>query len=179
MSMAEKVFDSYNQGIEDNIHTAFPAKVVSVSGGTCTVQPLFIAKNGLQYPQIQRVPIPKWRYSITKSVGTSEPAGDHTHSITNSAEASHTHSVPEGAGTSGAGSSHTHSASETSSGNHVHGIVEETVTETITLMVQPGDVVLCVACERSMDSVSSGQVHRPQSKRQFDLTDSVVVAILY
>lgn len=66
--------------------------------------------------------------------------------------------------------------------NHAHTLINDTDTREhimqVPLLLNPGDLVYCLCSEKSMDSVFSNTVHETQSKREFDLTDSVVICIL-
>lgn len=132
---------------DDNIHTVFPAIVISYDEAkqVAIVQPIFQYDDGQQYPQIQNVPVAKSRYKFKY------------------------YRVAATTGTGGAGdSAHNHTMSDTQT--------EELIE--LTLFLNPNDLVLCVCSERSIDSMSSKQVHNPQSKRKYDLSDAMIVCIL-
>lgn len=63
---------------------------------------------------------------------------------------------------------------------HNHTMSDYPVTQVteLKLMLQPGDLVLCGCSEKSIDSMASKQVHNPQSKRKYDLSDALVLCIL-
>ena len=69
---------------------------------------------------------------------------------------------------SAGGITHTHTMSE-----HTETEVEERL-----LLVQAGDVVFCICSEKSIDTMMSKQIHLPQSKRAFDISDAIIVCIL-
>lgn len=161
MSFADKAISGFSQQATENMHTSFPALVVDYSeeNHTATIQPLFMYDASTGYPQIQAVPVARWRFKIMKSVPNSAAAGEHSHGYTWTAS-------------SGQGSTQP-------AGEHTHTIEETEIVEEISLLLNPGDVVLCCTCEKSIDSISSKQVHDPLSKRSFDISDAVIVCILY
>lgn len=52
---------------------------------------------------------------------------------------------------------------------------EKTVIEG-KLKIESGNVVLCIACERSIDDGLSGNVYTPLTKKRHSMNDSVIVA---
>ena len=165
-----KAMDSGNKNAIKSMHTSFPAIVVSYDEALhlAVVQPLYKLETGESYPQIQNVPVAKWRYKIMKAKAATATVKDHKHSINGTTEAA---SGP---------SSHSHNyIDETQdAGGHSHGMPVEEVIEEIKLLLAPGDLVLCVCCEKSIDSMASKKVHTPQSKRIFDISDAIIVCLL-
>lgn len=159
MSNIEKVFNAFNQGFTLSMHTSFPAIVVSYNeeDKTADVQPIYKLNETKNYPQILDVPVMKFRYKIKRPKLETE------------AESSHTHSAPADGGTTSSGTAHKHTIK----------IDEEEVEEEFSLFLKKNDIVLCVCCERSIDDVNSKKIHLPQSERRFDLSDAVIVGILY
>lgn len=161
MSYADKVFDNFGSNLMQNMHTSFPAIVVSFNEeeAKATVQPLYMFDNENSYPQIQNIPVIKQRFKM-KAVATQ--VDNHTHGFSWSGES--------GSGTTIGAGAHTHNIT------FLSGIEEEVE---YSLFIKAGDIVLCTCCEKANDLVSTKQVYNPQSKRQFDLTDSVIIGIIF
>ena len=148
-----QVIAGAQQNTLNSIHTSFPARVVAYNEAahTATVQPLFKYETGEDYPQIQNVPVMRWRYRIMQN--------EH-----NTIE-DITYPDPP--------------APPPNAPLHWHPILFEEIIEEIQLLLYPGDIVLCTCSEKSIDSFKSNKVHDPQSKRKFDITDAFVICILY
>lgn len=139
-----------------NIHTTFPAKVISYneSANKCSIQPIFNQKltdgEEISYPQIQNVPVIKWRIK------------SHTHDYEGETEVS-------------GGTTHRH---EYKFETNLNSTYNKEFPQEIKLILKSGDIVLCTCSEKSIDSIFSGQVHTPQSQRKHDITDAIVIGIL-
>lgn len=159
MSRISEVFDAFGSNMLGGMHTSFPAKVVKYyeDENTCDIQPIYKINETENYPQVNEVPIIKFRYKFKRPKLETE------------LESAHTHNAPNGGGTTSGGSPHKHEIK----------ISTEDTEEEIKLFLKTGDVVMCVCSERSIDSVNSKTIHLPQSERKFDLTDAVVVGIIY
>lgn len=157
---AAKAMGAGSDNLSKLLHTAFPAIVVSYDEAShkAAVQPLYKQDDGNNYPQIQGVPVAKWRYKILKNKISTEQANSHSHSYSWTSEG--------GSGTTGSTPAHTHDIQFTE------------VVEEIKLFLKQGDLVLCVCSEKSIDAMLTKVIHNPQSKRTFDLSDAIIVCIL-
>lgn len=137
-----KAFEANIERIFGGIHTGFPAIVVSYDKDkhTATLQPVYKYDDGESYPQIQNVPVAKFKTKIKK---VKENTGDAS-----------------------------------GEGVHNHTIETEEETKEFKLFLEEGDLVFCVCSEKSIDSMASKQVHNPQSKRTFNLSDAIVICHL-
>ena len=157
---AAKAMGASSNNLEQLVHTALPALVVSYDEANhrATLQPIYKYEDGSSYPQIQNAPVAKFRYKIMQNKGMTEPANAHSHSYswTSSSGSGTTGGVPD----------------------HAHDIEFEEIVEEIKLLLRPGDLVLCICSEKSIDAMSTKAVHSPQSKRTFDLSDAFVVCLL-
>jgi hypothetical protein len=52
------------------------------------------------------------------------------------------------------------------------------ITKTYTPVLNSGDVVLAVFCQRAMDDVLSGKVAYPSINRNHDIQDAVIVGVI-
>ena len=155
-----RAMNASNNNSINSMHTCFPALVIAYDEitHTATLQPLYKYESGETYPQIQQIPVIKWRYKIKQNKNITESGLAHSHS--------YSWSDGSGSGTTGQESS------------HIHSILFEEIIEEIKLLLYPGDLVICSCSEKSIDSISSKQVHDPQSKRKFDISDAIVIGIL-
>lgn len=143
MSMAEQAMAAMTGNATANMHTGFPANVISYDGGsqTAAIQPLFKYDDGTSYPQVIGVPVAKYRFPIKVAAITEQASGPQA---------------------------------------HAHPIVQyETINiQLLPLVLEQGDLVWCSVSEKSIDGMSSRQVHKPLSDRKFDASDCVVLCIL-
>lgn len=161
MSFASKMFDSFGDNLVNDMHTFYPALIVSFDEvkNVAVIQPLYKFNDVDNYPQLQNVPVMKTRFKMKTTIST---VGNHQHS--------YTWSDSGGSGTTGAAGTHNHTIS------FVSGTEEEVV---FPMIVKPNDVVLCMVCEKALESVESRAIYKPMSQRKFDLTDSIIIGILY
>jgi len=160
-----KALNAKDNNMLEAMHTSFPALVVSYNekAHTATLQPIYKYGDGSNYPQIQNAPVSKFRYKAIRQKGYPSK----TRQTEN--EDSHTHAY---SWTSVGGSGNTSSTS------HLHNIEYEEYVEEIKLLLRPGDIVLCVCSEKSIDAMVNKSIHVPQSKRAFDISDAVVICLL-
>lgn len=178
MSYFEEAINNVSDNSVSGIHTCIPAKVVSYNqeANTCNVQPLYQYANGQTYPMLLNVPILKRRI-IEKHYRNFPNTGLTVTAVDVEGVANHSHGFMNGTsgtvGTTDGAGAHTHAASVTLNEDEV----EEEIIYNLTLKVN--DIVLCVILEKSSEFVNSGEVKEPLSKREYDLTDAVVVGIIY
>ena len=153
MTYLEKTIGGMAGQLISNMHTAVPARVVSYdeNAHTAVLQPLFKNFDGQDYPVIHDVPVSRWRYRIMQNKNITESGQSHSHPNSGSG--------PEAA--------------------HKHPIEFEEIIEDIKMLLYKGDIVCCIIFEKSIDSISSKEVHLPLSKRTFDLSDGFVSHIIY
>ena len=173
-SFLAQAINSTSSNAVNNMHTCFPALVVAYneSEHTATLQPLYKYENGESYPQVQQVPVARWRYKIMQNKHITESETSSYTGAGSPHDHHYTWSDSGGSGSTSTESSHAHTFP------HKHPIEFEEIIEEVKLLLYPGDLVLCVCSERSIDSINSRQVHDPQSKRKFDISDACVVCIL-
>ncbi|RUL56456.1 Gp138 family membrane-puncturing spike protein [Lysinibacillus antri] len=153
MSNTGQYFGSVKGTLLTSINTAMPCKILSYNDSqrTAKIQPLFMVKEVGQeptsLPPIEDVPVLFQRYKVHNNAPISITTDTAPH--------------PQYTGT----------------GEHVHNAI--TFTESVEMIpdLRPGDVVLAVFCQRSIDEAQNGQNVYPGTARMFSIHDAVIVGV--
>lgn len=169
-----EIYNAISEIIESRLlelHTAFLAKVVAVNGKTYSIKPL--AKYKQYGEEAKEYPV------ITNVYRTKGIAKGKTE------DSSHSHSVPSIETTS---NTHTHSygsSSTTDSDTHSHTVPTSTTDEAgkeleveVRIPIKEGDIVLCVALERDMSNLTSGETSLPFTGVHHRINDAIIIDVV-
>ena len=141
----------------NSIHTAYLGKVLRINGNKATVQPLSryqeVGQSASEQAVVSALILNNARYKLKAT---------DINFITNVTAQKETKTI------------------EGNSITYVKDIAKETGTEKVITAteIQPGDVVLCVVCERDISGQTSGQVTTPDSTMNYSLSNSVIVGVV-
>lgn len=159
MSSLTKCLDEMIESKLLNLHTAYLARVISVSGNTAKIQPLGNVKaygeNAQSQSPLSSVPI-IWSARNKMSVNSETVLSDVSLNLK------------------------IEKAEETNV-TDVSGDLTKTPKTISTVQITPitaGDIVICVCCERDISSAKSGNNGTPAANSRHSMSNSIIVGVL-
>jgi len=169
-----EIYNAISEIVESRLlelHTAFLAKVVAVDGKLYSIKPLAkykqYGKEAQEYPVITNV------YRCKGFATGKSETFEHSHTVPSITTTQNTHSHGYG------------SSSTTDSDTHSHTVPKNT-TETVgkeldvevTVPIKEGDIVLCVALERDMSNLTSGNTGLPFTGVHHRINDAIIIDVV-
>ena len=171
MSIVEQTINDIIESRLLELHTAFLAKVVAVNGKTYSIKPLAkykqYGKEAQEYPVITNV----YR---TKGISTGKTESyAHSHTVTSIETSSNTHS--HGYGVSSTTDDDTHSHTVPTNTAETEG---KELEVNVRIPIKEGDIVLCVALERDISNLTSGNTGLPYTGVHHRINDAIIIDVV-
>ena len=169
-----EIYNAISEIVESRLlelHTAFLAKVVAVNGKTYSIKPLAkykqYGKEAQEYPVITNV------YRCKGFATGKSETFEHIHTVPSVETSSNTHS--HGYGSSSTTDSDTHSHTVPTNVSEASG---KELEVNVQVPIKEGDIVLCVALERDMSNLTSGNTGLPYTGVHHRINDAIIIDVV-